>query len=271
MSVVAGACNKVRVKSQDFIRGVAQTTYKYSLQQQVAEGASEIDELNASAASDVVEVTVFDAAFNAAQSAKSHAWQYDVQGDGSEVRVKSQDFIRGVAQTTYKYILQQQVAEGASEIDELNASAASDVVEVTVFDAAFNAAQSAKSHAWQYDVQGDGSEVRVKSQDFIRGVAQTTYKYILQQQVAEGASEIDELNASAASDVVEVTVYDAAFNAAQTAKSHAWQYDVTGDGSEVRVKSQDFIRGVAQTTYKYILQQQVAEGASEIDELDASA
>ncbi|MBI2166623.1 MAG: VCBS repeat-containing protein, partial [Candidatus Omnitrophica bacterium] len=205
----------------------------------------------------VVEVRAFDKAFNdPLAKVTSHAWQLDLNGDGSLVRIKSEE----VATSKITYLEQKKDNSVKASLLKTGESTGEDVFEVKGFDAAFSeASQPLKSHAWQLDLNGDGSEIRMKNEDVGTG----KISYVLQREDPTAERKTELLNIGETSDekVIEVITSGVAFKDQITdldgMEGHYWQLDLNGDGSEVRMKSEDPATGRA----SYILQKKSEDGA----------
>src|SRR3989338_430060 len=193
---------------------------------------------------------VYDKAFSdGAKKLTSHAFQLDLIGDGSLVRIKSENFVAGAPQDTYDFIEQREIANTETADAELRSGSASQetAVEVMVYDKAFSdGAKKLTSHAFQLDLIGDGSLVRIKSENFVAGAPQDTYDFIEQREIANTETAAPEPPWASASQetAVEVMVYDKAFSdGAKKLTSHAFQLDLIGDGSLFRVRCEGFVGG----------------------------
>src|SRR3989338_3561702 len=217
---------------------------------------------------------VYDKAFSdGAKKLTSHAFQLDLIGDGSLVRIKSENFVAGAPQDTYDFIEQREIANTETADAELPSGRAppEPAVEVMVYDKAFSdGAKKLTSHAFQLDLIGDGSLVRIKSENFVAGAPQDTYDFIEQREIANTETADAELRSGSASQetAVEVMVYDKAFSdGAKKLPSHAFQLDFIGDGSLVRIKSENFVAGAPQDTYDFIEQREIANAETADAEL----
>jgi hypothetical protein len=82
----------------------------------------------------------------------------DLKGDGSHIRTKVSDVETG------EYLFTKQVINHDPQIREVllrDMTSEEDVLEIMIFDRAFDELQTLLSHTWSIDVRGDGSLIRV--------------------------------------------------------------------------------------------------------------
>src|SRR5512135_457480 len=166
---------------------------------------------------------------------KSHAWPLDVLGDGSQVRIKSMRVQNGSDIAGSESYTEQAKADAQIQAELAGATGGEeDANEVLGFTDTMR--KTMKSHAWQLDVLGDGSQVRIKSMRVQNGSDIAGSESYTEQAKADALVQAELAGATGSQeDAYEVKGFsDSTWS---TMKSRAWQLDVLGDGSQVRIKS----------------------------------